>query len=89
MSSRFLNIIVLALITGAAVGCSSHGPGVQEAVGFLPGVADGFLIVFKFLGGYLRDPSYLSNLQAGTAYYAGFISGALAFVTAGTLLSLP
>jgi hypothetical protein len=86
---RFINLLVLALVIALAAGCSSSGAPLQEADGFLTGLADGFLILFKFLGGHFGDPGYLNNLQAGTSYYAGFIGGATAFVTTGTLLSLP
>ena len=86
---RVFNLVILVLLTGLAVGCSPGGASVQESGGFLPGVADGFLILFKFLGGHFSDAAYFDNLQAGTFYHAGFISGATAFITTGTLLSLP
>lgn len=86
---RVFNLLILALLCGLAAGCSPDGTALQEASNFLPGFLDGFLILFKFLGGAFADPAYLDNLQAGTFYQAGFISGAAAFITTGTLLSLP
>jgi hypothetical protein len=86
---RVVNLLILALLTGVAAGCSPDGASVQEAGSFLPGFLDGFLILFNFLGGYFTDAAYLENSQAGTFYHAGLISGSTAFVTSATLLSLP
>jgi hypothetical protein len=86
---RVFNLLILVLLTCLAVGCSPGDTPVQEASGFIPGFADGFLILFKFLGGYLTDAAYLNTLQAGTLYHAGYLSGATTFMAAGTLLSLP
>lgn len=86
---RIFNLLILVLMIGLAAGCSPGDASVQEAAGFIPGFADGFLILFKFLGGYLTDAAYLNSMQAGTLYHAGFLSGATAFIAAGTVLSLP
>ena len=89
VSTRFIGLLLLALVTGLAVGCAPSGASVQDASGFLPGLVDGFLILFNFLGGNFGDAGYLNDIQAGTSYDAGFISGATAFGAVATLLSLP
>jgi hypothetical protein len=86
---RAFNLLVLALLTGLAAGCSTDGAAVQEIGSFFPGFVDGFLILFKFLGGYFSDAAYFDKLQVGSFYQTGFITGATAFITSGTLLSLP
>jgi hypothetical protein len=69
--------------------CALAETAVQQAGGFWPGLADGFLILFKFLGGYLEAPGYFERLHAGTSYYMGYWSGALAFASVGALASRP
>jgi hypothetical protein len=89
MSARVLNLLTLALIASLFSGCAFEAMAVEVTGGFLPGLVDGFLILFKFLGGQLEDPQYFDRLQEGTAYCLGYLAGAMAFLAVGALASLP
>ena len=89
MSTRLLNLLVLALFVGAAAGCASEGIGAQDAGGFLQGVADGFLILVQFAGGHLGEADRLSSLSMNTAYGLGYLAGATSFLGVGTAISAP
>ena len=89
MSARVLGLLVLALGTSLLAGYAQAETAAEQAGGFWPGLADGFLILFKFLGGYLEAPGYFQRLHAGTSYYMGYLSGALAFASIGALASRP
>jgi len=89
VSNRCLNLIVLAALTGMAAGCASDAVAVQAAGGLLAGLADGFLIMFDFVGGNLADAGRQSHLHGPSSYSFGYVSGATAFFAAGTACSLP
>jgi hypothetical protein len=89
MSARVMGLLALALSTSLISNCALAATAVDQPGGFWPGLADGFLILFKFLGGYLEAPGYFERLHAGTSYYMGYLSGALAFASVGALASRP
>jgi hypothetical protein len=88
MSNRFLNLVVLASMTGIAAGFASEGSAMQAA-GLLPGLADGFLIMFDLFTGELAGANPLTLLPEASSYSVGYLSGATAFFAAGTACSLP
>ncbi len=89
MSARLMNVIMLVLVAGAAVGCAPGEPGVAEAGGFFQGLADGFLILAQFLGGYFTGSDNLRQISMDTPYGLGYVAGALSFFGLGTAFSAP
>lgn len=89
MRARVIFSPVLALITTFISGCAFDAKVMEDVGGFWPGLADGFLILFQFLSGHLDGPDYFERLRAGTSYYIGYLSGAMAFLTLGALVSRP
>jgi hypothetical protein len=87
--SQVFHFLCPALMMMLAAGGASGGLSVQEGEGLLSGLAEGFLILFRFLGGYLADPTYLTGLRTANSYQVGYITGALTFSALGTILSLP
>jgi hypothetical protein len=88
MSIRCTTILLLAVILSSLNGCVSEAQAVEESIGFWPGLSDGFLIFVEFFSGQLGDPHYFDRPQAGSSYYLGYLCGAMAFLTIGTLISL-
>lgn len=83
MSRRSGGLALLFVVTVVVTACAPIDSRASPPAGFWTGVADGFLIVFEFLGGRLNGP--YGPFNAGWPYGLGYLLGAAGFMGAGRL----
>ena len=86
VSRRFVKLALVSMTAALSVGCAgSVEIGVQVPAGFWSGFADGFLILFKYIGGHVAELGMYDEFNTGWPYDLGFLLGATTFIGAGRM----